>query len=188
MFQDHESTEHDGDVEDYSEGENGTTGSEKSHHRLMYYPPPEDTISSQFTVNAMDVEELRRYACLDVSAFLSIFIVLSYVTLYRIIYKLYFECRSQRRQKRLKNSENGRTSAASGSQDESDSEGGASTPSAERNLLSMLSEASSEGFDQLAKQSHREKYLKNAFESLSGAEEPPNRAKTTSISSQFHGR
>lgn len=59
-IQDHESTEHDGDVEDYSEGENGTTGSEKSHHRLMYYPAPEDTISNQFTVNAMDVEELRR--------------------------------------------------------------------------------------------------------------------------------
>lgn len=58
--QDHESTEHDGDVEDYSEGENGTTGSEKSHHRLMYYPAPEDTVSNQFTVNAMDVEELRR--------------------------------------------------------------------------------------------------------------------------------
>nr|XP_012217688.1 PREDICTED: mitogen-activated protein kinase-binding protein 1 isoform X2 [Linepithema humile]XP_012217689.1 PREDICTED: mitogen-activated protein kinase-binding protein 1 isoform X2 [Linepithema humile]XP_012217690.1 PREDICTED: mitogen-activated protein kinase-binding protein 1 isoform X2 [Linepithema humile] len=156
-FEDHESTEHDGDVEDYSEGENGTTGSEKSHHRLMYYPPPEDIVSNQFTVNAMDVEELRR---------------------------------SQRRQKRLKNAENGRTSelTASGSQDESDSEGGASTPSAERNPLSMLSEASSEGFDQLAKQSHREKYLKNAFESLSGAEEPPNRVKATSISSQFHGR
>lgn len=47
-------------MEDYSEGENGTTGSEKSHHRLMYYPAPEDTISNQFTVNAMDVEELRR--------------------------------------------------------------------------------------------------------------------------------
>ncbi|EFN81436.1 Mitogen-activated protein kinase-binding protein 1 [Harpegnathos saltator] len=156
-FEDHESTEHDGDVEDYSEGENGTTGSEKSHHRLMYYPPPEDIVSNQFTVNAMDVEELRR---------------------------------SQRRQKRLKNAENGRSSelTASGSQDESDSEGGASTPSAERNPLSMLSEASSEGFDQLAKQSHREKYLKNAFESLSGAEEPPNRVKATSISSQFHGR
>lgn len=60
-LQDHESTEHDGDVEDYSEGENGTTGSEKSHHRLMYYPPPEDIVSNQFTVNAMDVEELRRY-------------------------------------------------------------------------------------------------------------------------------
>lgn len=61
-MQDHESTEHDGDVEDYSEGENGTTGSEKSHHRLMYYPPPEDMVSNQFTVNAMDVEELRRFA------------------------------------------------------------------------------------------------------------------------------
>ncbi|XP_076302647.1 uncharacterized protein LOC143220986 [Lasioglossum baleicum] len=157
-FEDHESTEHDGDVEDYSEGENGTTGSEKSHHRLMYYPAPEDTISNQFTVNAMDVEELRR---------------------------------SQRRQKKPRNGESGRTSelTASGSQDDSDSEGGASTPSAERNPLSMLSEASSEGFDQLAKQSHREKYLKNAFESLSGAEEPTNRnVKTTSISSQFHGR
>ncbi|KAK9297556.1 hypothetical protein QLX08_008781 [Tetragonisca angustula] len=156
--QDHESTEHDGDVEDYSEGENGTTGSEKSHHRLMYYPPPEDTVSNQFTVNAMDVEELRR---------------------------------SQRRQKKCRNGESGRTSelTASGSQDDSDSEGGASTPSAERNPLSMLSEASSEGFDQLAKQSHREKYLKNAFESLSGAEEPTNRnMKATSISSQFHGR
>ncbi|XP_033363511.1 mitogen-activated protein kinase-binding protein 1 isoform X9 [Bombus vosnesenskii] len=157
-FEDHESTEHDGDVEDYSEGENGTTGSEKSHHRLMYYPAPEDTVSNQFTVNAMDVEELRR---------------------------------SQRRQKKPRNGESGRTSelTASGSQDDSDSEGGASTPSAERNPLSMLSEASSEGFDQLAKQSHREKFLKNAFESLSGAEEPTNRSvKTTSISSQFHGR
>ncbi|KAL6258300.1 hypothetical protein P5V15_010242 [Pogonomyrmex californicus] len=155
-FEDHESTEHDGDIEDYSEGENGTTSSEKSH-RLMYYPPPEDIVSNQFTVNAMDIEELRR---------------------------------SQRRQKRMKNIENSQTNelTASGSQDESDSEGGASTPSAERNPLSMLSEASSEGFDQLTKQSHREKYLKNAFESLSGAEEPPNRVKTTSISSQFHGR
>jgi len=52
-------------VEDYSEGENGTTGSEKSHHRLMYYPPPEDIVSNQFTVNAMDVEELRRFVAFD---------------------------------------------------------------------------------------------------------------------------
>ncbi|XP_023288877.1 mitogen-activated protein kinase-binding protein 1 isoform X2 [Orussus abietinus] len=156
-FEDHESTEHDGDVEDYSEGENGTTGSEKSHHRLMYYPPPDDTVSNQFTVNAMDVEELRR---------------------------------SQKRSKKPRATESGRTSelTASGSQDDSDSEGGASTPSAERNPLSMLSEASSEGFDQLTNQSHREKFLKNAFESLSGADEPTNRTKTTSISSQFHGR
>ncbi|XP_033221790.1 mitogen-activated protein kinase-binding protein 1 isoform X2 [Belonocnema kinseyi] len=155
-FEDHESTEHDGDVEDYSEGENGTTGSEKSHHRLMYYPTPEDTVSNQFTVNAMDVEELRR---------------------------------SQRRSKKPKSTESGRNEImASGSQDDSDSEGGASTPSAERNPLSMLSEASSEGFDQLSNQTHREKFLKNAFESLSGAEEPTNRTKSTSISSQFHGR
>lgn len=60
-IQDHESTEHDGDIEDYSEGENGTTGSEKSHHRLIYYPPSEEIVSNQFTVNAMDVEELRRF-------------------------------------------------------------------------------------------------------------------------------
>lgn len=155
VLQDHESTEHDGDVEDYSEGENGTTGSEKSHH-LMYYPPPEDIVSNQFKVNAMDVEELRR---------------------------------SVRRGKKTRIGENNRGSelTASGSQDDSDSEGGASTPSAERNPLSMLSEASSEGFDQVANQTNREKYLKNAFESLSGADEPTNR-KNTSISSQFHGR
>lgn len=95
--------------------------------------------------------------------------------------------RSQRRSKKIRTAETGRTELASGSQDDSDSEGGASTPSAERNPLSMLSEVSSEGFDQLANQSHREKYLKNAFESLSGADEPTNR-KNTSISSQFHGR
>ncbi|XP_025602508.2 uncharacterized protein LOC105683743 isoform X1 [Athalia rosae] len=158
-FEDHESTEHDGDVEDYSEGENGTTGSEKSHHHhpLMYYPPTEDIVSNQFTVNAMDVEELRR---------------------------------SQRRLKKPRAGDAARSNelTASGSQDDSDSEGGASTPSAERNPLSMLSEASSEGFDQLANQSHREKYLKSAFESLSGAEEPTNISKTTSISSKFHGR
>ncbi|XP_046743905.1 mitogen-activated protein kinase-binding protein 1 isoform X1 [Diprion similis] len=158
-FEDHESTEHDGDVEDYSEGENGTTGSEKSHHHhpLMYYPPTEDIVSNQFTVNAMDVEELRK---------------------------------SQRRLKKPRNGETVRTNelTASGSQDDSDSEGGASTPSAERNPLSMLSEVSSESFDQLANQSHREKYLKSAFESLSGAEEPTNTLKTTSISSKFHGR
>ncbi|XP_011303642.1 mitogen-activated protein kinase-binding protein 1 isoform X2 [Fopius arisanus] len=153
-FEDHESTEHDGDVEDYSEGENGTTSSEKSHHHLMYYPPTEDIVSNQFKVNAMDVEELRR---------------------------------SQRRNKKVRGIESGRSELASGSQEDSDSEGGASTPSAERNPLSILSETSSEGFDQLANQSHREKYLKNAFESLSGADEPTNR-KNTSISSQFHGR
>ncbi|XP_053594932.1 mitogen-activated protein kinase-binding protein 1 isoform X1 [Microplitis demolitor] len=154
-LEDHESTEHDGDVEDYSEGENGTTSSEKSHN-LIYYPPIEDTVSNQFKVNAMDVEELRR---------------------------------SMRRGKKIKIGDSNRSelTTASGSQDDSDSEGGASTPSAERNPLSILSEASSEGYDQVSNQTHREKYLKNAFESLSGADEPTNR-KNTSISSQFHGR
>lgn len=102
---------------------------------------------------------------------------------------LIFVCRSQRRIKKLKSNETGRNEIiASGSQDDSDSEGGASTPSAERNPLSMLSEASSVGFDQLVNQSHREKFLKNAFESLSGTEEHSNRMKSTSISSQFHER
>lgn len=50
-----ESTEHDGDVEDISEGES----LEETRHQLIYYPPPEDT-NSDFTVNAMDVEELRK--------------------------------------------------------------------------------------------------------------------------------
>lgn len=27
----------------------------------MYYPSPEDIVSNQFTVNAMDIEELRRF-------------------------------------------------------------------------------------------------------------------------------
>ncbi|XP_044579059.1 uncharacterized protein LOC123261509 isoform X3 [Cotesia glomerata] len=154
-LEDHESTEHDGDVEDYSEGENGTASSEKSHN-LMYYPPTEDTISNQFKVNAIDIEELRR---------------------------------SMRRGKKIKigDSNISELTTASGSQDDSDSEGGASTPSAERNPLSILSEASSEGYDQVFNQTHREKYLKNAFESLSGADELTNR-KNTSISSQFHGR
>lgn len=97
--------------------------------------------------------------------------------------------RSMRRGKKIKIGDSNRSelTTASGSQDDSDSEGGASTPSAERNPLSILSEASSEGYDQVSNQTHREKYLKNAFESLSGADEPTNR-KNTSISSQFHGR
>lgn len=53
--EDQESTEHDGDVEDISEGESV----EEMRHQLIYYPPPEDT-NSDFTVNAMDIEELRK--------------------------------------------------------------------------------------------------------------------------------
>lgn len=53
--QDQESTEHDGDVEDISEGESV----EGPRHQLIYYPPPEET-NSDFTVNAMDEGELRK--------------------------------------------------------------------------------------------------------------------------------
>jgi hypothetical protein len=37
-----ESTEHDGDVEDYSEGEGESTEPEQ-RDRVMYYPPAEET-------------------------------------------------------------------------------------------------------------------------------------------------
>lgn len=56
QIQDIESTEHDGDVEDYSEGESTEA---EPRHQLIYYPAAEDT-NSDYTVNAMDVEELRR--------------------------------------------------------------------------------------------------------------------------------
>lgn len=56
LIQDIESTEHDGDVEDYSEGESTEA---EPRHQLIYYPAAEDT-NSDYTVNAMDVEELRR--------------------------------------------------------------------------------------------------------------------------------
>ena len=56
LRQDFEGTEHDGDVEDYSDNE--STEPEQLE-KLMYYPQNEET-SSDSTVNAMDVEELRR--------------------------------------------------------------------------------------------------------------------------------
>jgi hypothetical protein len=42
-----ESTEHDGDVEDYSEGEGESTEPEQGD-RVMYYPPAEETGRSDF--------------------------------------------------------------------------------------------------------------------------------------------
>ncbi|XP_037079636.1 mitogen-activated protein kinase-binding protein 1-like [Pollicipes pollicipes] len=52
-------TDHDGDIDDYSEPE--STENEATE-APMYYPQPtvDDTASSPFTVNAMDQEELRR--------------------------------------------------------------------------------------------------------------------------------
>ncbi|KAK7791824.1 hypothetical protein R5R35_001242 [Gryllus longicercus] len=156
--QDMESTEHDGDVEDYSEGEGESTEPEQIQ-RLIYYPPAEET-GSDYTVNAMDVEELRR---------------------------------SQRRHKKGHVSERlldvvSVSASVSGSQDSDDDDEDGSTPSADtadRTILSMLS-VSTESLDRVGK---REKYLKNTFESLSGAEQDVERgskdAGGTSISSQF---
>ncbi|XP_066973232.1 uncharacterized protein [Macrobrachium rosenbergii] len=51
-------TDHDGDIEDCSEHDDESTEPDRSEP-LMYYPLNDDT-ASDFTVNAMDVEELRR--------------------------------------------------------------------------------------------------------------------------------
>ncbi|XP_066991483.1 mitogen-activated protein kinase-binding protein 1 [Anabrus simplex] len=157
-YEDMESTEHDGDVEDYSEGEGESTEPEQLQ-RLIYYPPAEET-GSDYTVNAMDSEELRR---------------------------------SVRRHKKNHVPERlldvvSVSASVSGSQDSDEDDEDASTPSAEtadRNILSMLS-VSTESLDMVGQ---REKFLKNTFESLSGAEMDAERIVKdtggTSISSQF---
>lgn len=151
-YEDIESTEHDGDVEDYSEGESTEA---EPRHQLIYYPAAEDT-NSDYTVNAMDVEELRR---------------------------------AQQRMRRpdLLLVPGEMSQSVSGSQESEDDEQ-ASTPSgdnSERNMAALT--ISSESLDVI---SHREKFLKNTFESLSGAEmeneTSPNTGKR-SISSQHLG-
>ncbi|XP_046383453.1 mitogen-activated protein kinase-binding protein 1 isoform X1 [Ischnura elegans] len=211
-YEDLESTEHDGDVEDYSEGEGESTEPEHADQRLMYYPPAEDNPgSSDYTVNAMDVEELRRSQR---------------------------RMKKPRPERLAISSAGGGQSAGgpgglaagsggpgskmsvptisvsaatgssvSGSQDseeeeleeeeEEEDETAASTPSADasdRNLMSMLS-MSTESLDHVG---HREKFLKNTFESLSGGNEDGgeggaerssanSKGGSTSISSQFRG-
>ncbi|XP_013143340.1 PREDICTED: mitogen-activated protein kinase-binding protein 1-like isoform X5 [Papilio polytes] len=57
--QDQESTEHDGDIEDISDGER--TSSSESRNRPTYYPGNnDDDTPGEFMVNAMDAEELRQ--------------------------------------------------------------------------------------------------------------------------------
>ncbi|KAL0858742.1 hypothetical protein ABMA27_011216 [Loxostege sticticalis] len=57
--QDQESTEHDGDIEDISDGER--TSSSERGNRTMYYPGNNDEDTpGEFMVNAMDAEELRQ--------------------------------------------------------------------------------------------------------------------------------
>ncbi|XP_069356780.1 uncharacterized protein Wdr62 isoform X2 [Maniola hyperantus] len=58
-FEDQESTEHDGDIEDISDGER--TSSSESRNRPTYYPGNNDEeTASKFMVNAMDQLELRQ--------------------------------------------------------------------------------------------------------------------------------
>ncbi|CAH4032368.1 unnamed protein product [Pieris brassicae] len=133
-FEDQESTEHDGDVEDISDGER-TSSSERG--RPTYYPGNNDTETpSEFMVTAMDETELRH---------------------------------SMRRSKRW----TGETprldlppaASLSGSPHDSD-EDEVSTPSgdnADRNPLS----GSCESIDTAGR---REKYIKSAFDSLSGVD------------------
>ncbi|XP_046630857.1 mitogen-activated protein kinase-binding protein 1-like isoform X3 [Daphnia pulicaria] len=140
-MEDFEGTEHDGDVEDYSDNE--STEPEQTE-KLMYYPQNEET-SSDYTVNAMDVEELRRSQ--------------------RRVKKP----RSSGTDLGMSYTLNppSSTVSVSGSQDSEDDDDEISTPSgelAERNLLSLLS-VSSESLDRVGR---RESYLKSNFESLGG--------------------
>ncbi|KPJ17337.1 Mitogen-activated protein kinase-binding protein 1 [Papilio machaon] len=134
-YEDQESTEHDGDVEDISDGER--TSSSESRNRPTYYPGNnDDETPGEFMVNAMDAEELRQ---------------------------------SVRRSKRWR-AQSPRldlppAASLSGSGHDSDDDE-VSTPSgdnADRNPLS----GSCESIDTAGR---REKYLKSAFDSLSGVE------------------
>ncbi|CAB3257466.1 unnamed protein product [Arctia plantaginis] len=58
-YEDQESTEHDGDIEDISDGER--TSSSDRGNRTTYYPGNnDDDTPGEFMVNAMDAEELRQ--------------------------------------------------------------------------------------------------------------------------------
>ncbi|XP_075988863.1 WD repeat domain 62 isoform X2 [Anticarsia gemmatalis] len=58
-YEDQESTEHDGDIEDISDGER--TSSSERGNRTTYYPGNnDDDTPGEFMVNAMDAEELRQ--------------------------------------------------------------------------------------------------------------------------------
>ncbi|GBP20543.1 Mitogen-activated protein kinase-binding protein 1 [Eumeta japonica] len=163
-YEDHESTEHDGDVEDISDGER-TSCSERGVR--TYYPGNnDDDTPGEFMVNAMDVEELRA---------------------------------SQRRSKRWRAESSAGAGAVGGAaagrldlplvnitgtslsgsgQDSDDDE--VSTPSGdntERNPLSGSCES-------LDREARREKLLKSAYDSLSGAEMDGGVTGNKSLSSQ----
>lgn len=158
--EDVESIEHDGDVEDYSEVESTENG---SNNKVIYYETVDDALS-EFKVNAIDADELRksqrkmkRNALAKKNPILNLDIT-SY--------------------------------SVSGSQesddDEDDDDGGGSTPSADNSeKASSLTLSSMDAFIQ------REKYLKGTYESLSGVEMDVSQTcdyqdKKLTISSQHH--
>ncbi|XP_073989387.1 WD repeat domain 62 isoform X4 [Rhodnius prolixus] len=135
-YEDMESTEHDGDVEDYSEGESSDT------RRPLYMPQLEEP-NREFPITNIDSTELRK---------------------------------SMRKSKRpdllMVTSEMSSASRSmSGSQSDEDEQ--ATTPTSDHNMHSI-----------------REKFLKNTFESLSGAEDshtPAKKGKRSLSSQHAHG-
>ncbi|XP_045508507.1 mitogen-activated protein kinase-binding protein 1 isoform X2 [Colias croceus] len=134
-FEDQESTEHDGDIEDISDGER--TSSSERGNRPTYYPGNnDDETPSEFMVTAMDATELRQ---------------------------------SMRRSKRWAG-ETPRlelppaTSLSGSPHDSEDDE--VSTPSGDNGDRNPLS-GSCESIDTAGR---REKYIKSAFDSLSGVD------------------
>ncbi|XP_041971032.1 mitogen-activated protein kinase-binding protein 1 isoform X2 [Aricia agestis] len=151
-FEDHESTEHDGDIEDISDGER--TSSSESRNRPTYYPGNnDDETPSEFMVTAMDAAELRQ---------------------------------SVRRSKRwaapttpaATPTPTIATSLSGSPHDSEDDE--VSTPSGDNGDRNPLS-GSCESIDTAGR---REKYLKSAFDSLSGVEESTLPGGQRSLSSQ----
>nr|XP_032525667.1 uncharacterized protein LOC116776567 isoform X3 [Danaus plexippus plexippus] len=145
-FEDQESTEHDGDVEDISDGER-TSSSERG--RPTYYPGNnDDEVPSEFLVNAMDAAELRQ------------------------------SVRRARRWAAPPPASPAPPSLTGSPRDSDDDE--VSTPSgdnADRNPLS----GSCESLDTVGR---REKYIKSAFDSLSGVDGDTPQAGNRSLSSQ----
>uniref|UniRef100_A0A0A9WCF9 Mitogen-activated protein kinase-binding protein 1 n=1 Tax=Lygus hesperus TaxID=30085 RepID=A0A0A9WCF9_LYGHE len=126
-YEDMESTEHDGDVEDYSEGES-------SDARRPLYIPTHEEPNREFPVTNIDSTELRK------------------------------SMRKSKRPDLLMVTSEMSSASRSMSGSQSDDDEHASTPTSDHNIHSMSTDA----LDVIA---HREKYLKNTFESLSGAEE-----------------
>ncbi|KAJ8707643.1 hypothetical protein PYW07_011320 [Mythimna separata] len=153
-YEDQESTEHDGDIEDISDGER--TSSSERGNRTTYYPGNnDDETPGEFMVNAMDADELRE---------------------------------SMRRSKRW----TGETrlelppphAKLSGTPVDSDDDE-VSTPSGDNTERNPLS-GSCESLDTAGR---REKYLKSAFDSLSGVEmDATLTAGNTSLSAQHLSR